>query len=78
LRRKRNTLPQKDLSTKDRFRNVRGAFRLVGGYCIEDARVLVVDDILTTGATCSEVAKTLKKAGAAAVSVMVVGRTGVA
>jgi predicted amidophosphoribosyltransferase len=72
--RSRNTFPQKDLGTSERFRNVRGAFALSRGYGLGDARVLVVDDILTTGATCSEVAKTLKKGGVKAVAAVVVGR----
>ena len=61
LVRSRNTRPQKDLGHSDRFRNVRGAFALNGGYGLRDARVLVVDDIMTTGATCSEVSKILKR-----------------
>lgn len=74
LVRMRNTRPQKDLSSGQRFRNVRGAFRVGRGYGLRDARIVVVDDILTTGATCSEVAKTLKKAGAASVAIVVAGR----
>lgn len=74
LTRSRNTLPQKDLGHAERFRNVRDAFSLSGGYGLRDARVLVVDDIMTTGATCSEAAKTLKKGGAQAVGALVVGR----
>ncbi len=77
LGRRRNTLPQKGLGHVERFRNVRGAFALSGGYGLGDARVLVVDDIMTTGATCSEVAKTLKKGGVIAVSAVVVGRAAV-
>jgi predicted amidophosphoribosyltransferase len=41
---------------------------------VKDARVLLVDDVLTTGATCSEAAKMLKEAGAAMVAVAVVAR----
>ncbi len=76
LRRRRYTIPQKDLLPRERFRNVRGAFgvRLWHGKRLKDARVLLVDDILTTGATCSEAAKLLKQAGAAAVAVAVVAR----
>jgi predicted amidophosphoribosyltransferase len=44
-------------------------------YHLEAARVLLVDDILTTGATCSEAARVLKRAGAKEVTVFVVGRT---
>jgi len=53
LYRCRNTLPQANLSPTKRFQNVRGAFRLRAGYDLRGARVLLVDDILTTGATCS-------------------------
>jgi predicted amidophosphoribosyltransferase len=52
-----------------------GAFRLARGYDIKGARVLLVDDVLTTGATCDEAAKTLKGAGAASVVVTVLART---
>ena len=51
-----------------------GAFALATGYDIRDARVLLVDDILTTGATCNEAAKALKSGGAAAVYVAVLAR----
>lgn len=74
LARSRNTLPQKDLSPNSRFRNVRGSFRVRRGYDIRGARVALVDDILTTGATCSEAAKMLKEAGAQDVAAIVVAR----
>ena len=72
----RYTGPQKDLLPRERFRNVRGAFRLRRSdrQRWQDSRVLLVDDILTTGATCSEAAQLLKRAGAAAVAVAVVAR----
>lgn len=74
LARRRNTLPQKGLRPPERFRNVRGAFCVRRGANLQDARVLLVDDILTTGATCSEAAKMLKQAGAAMVAVAVIAR----
>lgn len=72
----RYTGPQKDLLPRERFRNVRGAFRLRRSdrQRWRDSRLLLVDDILTTGATCSEVARLLKQAGAAAVAVAIVAR----
>ena len=65
LVRTRNTLPQKDLTPQDRFRNVRGAFRVRRGRRrrLQGSRVLLVDDILTTGATCSEAAAVLRRCG---------------
>ena len=72
--RRRNTLPQMDLSPRQRFQNVRGAFGIRRATGLRGRRVLLVDDILTTGATCSEVAKALKEAGASAVAVAVLAR----
>ncbi len=76
LTRTRNTLPQKDLTPPDRFRNVRGAFRVRAGRQrqLQDSRVLLVDDILTTGATCSEAAAMLRGAGATVVAAAVLAR----
>ena len=70
----RNTLPQVGLPPLRRFNNMRGAFRVRRGADIENARILLVDDVLTTGATCSEAAKMLKQAGASMVAVAVVAR----
>jgi ComF family protein len=70
----KNTLPQYQLSRNQRFSNVRGAFRVRTAHQIKDARILLVDDVLTTGATCSEIAGILKKAGAAMVAVAVIAR----
>jgi ComF family protein len=72
----RYTRPQKEIPPRERFRNVRGAFRLrrKDAKRWQDARLLLVDDILTTGATCSEAARLLKHSGAAAVGVAVVAR----
>lgn len=74
LVRRRNTKPQKDLGIKERFRNVRGAFRLKKCYDVEKRCVLLVDDIMTTGATCGALAQLLKGAGAASVTVAVAAR----
>jgi ComF family protein len=75
IARRRATQPQSALALGERFHNVRGAFQLRRGYDVRGARVLLVDDILTTGATASEVARLLKRSGAQRVSVVVVART---
>ncbi|NQU21606.1 MAG: ComF family protein [Candidatus Nealsonbacteria bacterium] len=75
LSRCRNTLLHNELSQQMRFRNVRGAFRLSPGRLEKGSRILLVDDVLTTGATCSEAASVLKKAGAEMVAVAVIART---
>jgi len=75
LRRRRNTVPQKGLPRRDRFKNVRDAFGMAPECDLRGARVLLVDDVLTTGATCSEAAGLLKdRGGAEAVVVAVVAR----
>jgi ComF family protein len=75
LNRRRNTPPQFSLPPSKRWQNVRQAFSAKRSYSIQGAHVLLVDDIMTTGATCSEAAHTLKAAGADRVSVVVVART---
>jgi len=74
LARRRNTMLQTKLHQRQRFPNVRGAFRVRQTRCLSGARILLVDDVLTTGATCSEAAKVLKQAGAALVAVAVLAR----
>ncbi len=75
LRRTRHTPPQFSLPPSERPANVRGAFAVRPGYHLREARVLVVDDILTTCSTCSVIARTLKQRGAAHVAVVVAART---
>lgn len=74
LRRRRNTPPQFSLPPSRRWSNVRQAFSVKKGYPLGTTHVLLVDDILTTGATCSEAARMLKRAGAARVTVAVAAR----
>ena len=72
---KRNSSAQLGLSKPGRFRNVQGAMQIRTGYQLDAARMIVVDDILTTGATCSEAARILKRGGASHTTVIVLGRT---
>jgi predicted amidophosphoribosyltransferase len=74
LRRNRATHRQFDLTPPQRWDNVREAFAVRAGHHLKDAHVLLVDDILTTGATCSDAARALKSAGAARVTVVVAAR----
>lgn len=71
---RRRTQKQGTLLPSERFANVRNAFGASTGYDIRGAYVLLVDDIMTTGATASEAAKTLRDAGADRVDVAVVAR----
>ena len=68
----RDSVPQALLPWSERRRNVRGAFEWHGQLA---GRVAIIDDVLTTGATLDELAKTLKRAGAAEVCGWTVART---
>lgn len=70
LRKIRRTKPQADLEREERLRNPAGAYR-ASGLC---GSVLLVDDVLTTGATANACAEALLAAGAAEVHVAVVAR----
>jgi ComF family protein len=72
-RRVRDTAPQTGLPHDARAANVRGAFEC--DAAVDGRAIAVVDDVMTTGATLDELARTLKRAGAARVENWVVART---
>lgn len=72
VRRVRHTAPQSGLGQKARRRNLRDAFR-VSGSC-KFRHPLLIDDILTTGETCRQLAQLLLDHGAQQVSVLIVAR----
>lgn len=72
-RRVRNTAAQTDLPWQERVANMRGAFACARS--LSGLRIAVVDDVMTTGATLDEFARTLKRSGAARVENWVVART---
>ncbi len=69
----RDTPPQAGLDREARLKNVRGAFDCEGGEVVGQ-HVALLDDVMTTGATMSEAAGALKKAGARRVTVWVLAR----
>jgi len=74
LRRRRSTLPQTGLGRRDRMQNVKNAFTLGVSGSILQKRVLLVDDVYTTGATVNECARILLKEGAETVDVLTLAR----
>jgi len=72
LRRIKDTPSQTGLTHQQREANVRGAFACKDGGT--EARILLVDDVCTTGATLNSCARALKRAGAARVNAVVVAR----
>jgi ComF family protein len=74
LIRSRPTLPQTDLAAAARRANVRDAFRVPRPSEVRGRRLLLVDDVLTTGATVGSAARALRAAGATAVGILTLAR----
>jgi ComF family protein len=76
LVRSRHTLPQFGLNKKQRRRNVKRAFEFQGEWTGRCRYVVLLDDVMTTGATLREAASELKRAGAERVEAWVCARAG--
>jgi ComF family protein len=74
VRRQRATSPQAGLTSAERRKNVLGAFAVKNTARLNGMRLLLVDDVLTTGATASACARALKRAGAAHVTFLALAR----
>jgi ComF family protein len=74
LARRRNTPPQSKLSKQERMRNVSGAFALRKSSDARGKKVILVDDVMTTGSTMKECARILKEGGAAEVHGLTLAR----
>jgi len=74
LRRKRATPPQTGLSVAARRENLRGAFEVLKPQAVRGRAIVLVDDVMTTGATLSACARALKRAGAAQVMGLTLAR----
>jgi ComF family protein len=75
LLKKRETLPQVGLSAHDRSVNLKNAFKAAGN--IRGMHLLLIDDVMTTGATVTECSRELLKAGAEEVIVLTLARAGI-
>jgi len=74
LRRAQAGPHQFDVPRSQRAANIRGKFAMIAGASVTGARLCVIDDVSTTGATLNECARVLKRAGAAAVFGAVVAK----
>lgn len=75
LRRRRRTPSQGRRNRAARRRNVAGAFALRPGFSVAGLRIVLIDDVFTTGATVDECARVLLRSGAARVDVLTLART---
>jgi ComF family protein len=71
---RRRTKKQGTLTPAERSRNVRGAYGVARTARLTGVHALIVDDVLTTGATANEIARMLRQRGAREISVAVVAR----
>lgn len=74
LKRTRHTPVQGHLSSKDRYKNVRLAFSVKDESKVQNKKIVLIDDVYTTGATVQECADVLYAAGAERVDVLTVAR----
>lgn len=74
LRRIRRTETQTHFTRRQRMRNLRGAFEMRHNADVKGMRLVLVDDVLTTGSTLEECARVLKAAGAASVRALTAAR----
>ena len=74
LRRVKDTAAQAGLTNAKRRRNVSGAFRARNKTALSGQRVLLIDDVLTTGATAASCARALRAAGARQVTLLTLAR----
>ncbi len=63
--RKKQTRPQTHLSRRDRLKNIKGAFEPARAQRVRGRRILLIDDVFTTGTTLNECARVLKNRGRA-------------
>ncbi len=75
LFRLKNSVPQMDLPANKRERNVKGAFEVKNVQKIRGKKILLIDDVMTTGATVNECARVLKRAGSKDVAVLTIAHT---
>lgn len=74
LSRVKPTPSSRGLGRQARARNVRGVFRVVDKAAVRGRRIIIIDDVLTTGATVEACARVLRRAGAAEVHVLTFAR----
>ncbi len=70
----KNTKTQSTLSLNERYENIKNAFLVKNIEKIKDKKVIIFDDIYTTGATVNEISKILKNAGVKKILVLVIAR----
>lgn len=66
--------PQSTLTKKERTENIKGAYRIRDKSKIEDKKIIILDDVYTTGSTVNECSKILKEAGAEKIGILTIAK----
>ena len=73
----KNTKEQKTLTKEERIKNLRGVFKINRIKDIKDKNVILIDDVMTTGATINECKDVLKKSGANKITVLTIAKSNI-
>ncbi|MGV2643905.1 ComF family protein, partial [Clostridium perfringens] len=71
----KNIKEQKTLSKEERWKNISGAFEVVSNINIKNKKVILIDDVVTTGATLLECEKLFIKNGACSIKMLTVAKS---
>jgi len=70
----KETIPQVELTKEERKENIKGVFSIKNGELVKNKKILLVDDVYTTGSTMEEAARVLREAGAKEIIGIVIAR----
>lgn len=70
----KNTKPQRILNKQERKQNIVGVYKVINSEQIKNKKIIIFDDVYTTGSTADECAKILKEAGALKVDVLTIAK----
>ena len=77
IKKVKHTKEQKKLTKEERIKNLIGAFEVTSNEDIKNKRVLLIDDVMTTGATIDECTKVLKKSGVKEIIVLTIAKSNI-
>ena len=69
-----NNTPQSKLSKIERKNNANGVYKIINAQKIKNKKIIIIDDIYTTGSTANECSKVLKQAGASEIAVFTIAK----
>lgn len=74
LEKVKNTVPQRTLNKEQRLKNLENAYKLKQKTSIENKKIIIFDDVFTTGTTANECAKTIKTIGKNKISILTIAK----